>query len=111
MPNNLMPTLPADHTLDRLRQLGWTVNIAHGRRFADGSLGEVHLRHGMPVLPHGGTTLIRMSRGFVGVETYTKVNPKDCYNKKLGVALCLSRLPDFVWQPEQPFSVRCASGQ
>lgn len=90
--------------LDKLRALGWDVKIKHLRWYVT-QLGELRLdehhirrRWGLVPMATGGVTIMYLFRGHASVAAEAVCHPKDNYCKKIGVALCLHRLPAFVWE-------------
>lgn len=93
-----------EHTIKILRGLGWDVKIKHIRRYVTscGCQGydEHHIarRYGQSPMATGGVTIMSLCRGHVSVAVEANCHPNDNYCKQIGVALCLHRLPAFVWE-------------
>jgi hypothetical protein len=92
-------------TIQKLKELGWRVDIRHYREYHNPSTGhvllsEAHLGHAFQVRPdaRGGITMMTVYRNGLKHGSITTVHPNDNYCKKVGVRICLNRLPDEVWR-------------
>ena len=77
-------------SVKELRDLGYLVKVFHNRKYMNSFIHEDYLD---VVSPHGGDTRVSIIHPDGGdmVSGFANCNPKDNYNKKVAVKICIGR--------------------